>query len=658
MKIFILTLFILITLIAKEPTNHLINEPSPYLQQHAHNLVNWYPWSKKAFVKAQKEKKLIFLSIGYSTCHWCHVMEKESFENPKIARLLNRDYIAIKVDKEERPDLDKYYQNIHQIITQRGGGWPLTIILTPNKEPIFAATYIPAEDRYGMDGLESLLPYLAKEYKNNPNKLEKIAKEIEAIAKHINTQTFQPHTVTKDIIQKIIDELYARFDKKYGGFGDRVKFPREATLLLLIDIYKLTHNKKAFTMLTKTLDAMAKGGIYDQIEGGFFRYSTKRDFSIPHFEKMLYTNALLIEVYTKAYFINKKPLYKKVVLESINTIEKYFYNNNLYFSASDADSDGVEGGYFIYNYNEALKTLIRHGLTPAKAKKELVKLGFTKEGNFENGYNNPIRKGKVSAQTIAILKDMRKKRSYPFVDYKKLTSWNAMYIHAKLLASSIEPHLKKEALDSLEKLIQKLYFNNTLYHQLIHNKAQKKALLEDYAYLIQSLIQAHQTTLDKKFLTFANKLFQEAKKEFFYKKRWYFSLQDNYLVASIEDSSYPSALAILFKDMLQLATLNEDIALYQELKEEIKSFSAFVAKSPSYYPTLSRVYLELLYQDILIQSKKEKLLALAPKVLAMPYPYTLLLVNHNDNFSLCTLTKCFATAKSYNELIKILKKRK
>jgi len=657
MKVFLFTLFFLSTLVAKESfSNHLINESSPYLQQHAHNLVHWYPWGKEALSKAKREKKLIFLSIGYSTCHWCHVMEQESFENKEIAKLLNRDYIAIKVDREERPDLDRYYQKIHQIITQRGGGWPLTIILTPNTRPIFAATYIPAKDRYGMDGLETILPYLAKEYRKNPKKLESIGKEVLSISKQIESQKFRPHKVSKAVINKTINELYARFDKKYGGFGEGVKFPREATLLLLIDIYKLSQSKKALGMLTKTLDAMAKGGIYDQIEGGFFRYSTRRDFSIPHFEKMLYTNALLIEVYTKAYFITKKPLYKRVVLESIAQIDKRFRDKNLYFSASDADSDGVEGGYFVYSYDEALKALMQHGYSQQKAKKELAKLGFSEDGNFEEELNHPLLKAKVAPKTLAILRDMRKNRSYPFIDYKKLTAWNAMYIYAKLLASRIDSHLEQEALSSLNSLLQKLYAKNRLSHQLINNKAQKEALLEDYAYLIQALIEANQLTLDAKYLTLANKLFKQAKKRLFYKERWYFSLQDYHLLASIEDSSYPSALGILLKSMLQLASLNEDLGLYAEAKKELKRLSAFVARSPSYYPTLTRVYLELLYKDILIQAKKTKLLALTKRSLALPYPYILFLPNKSDSFSLCTITQCFATTKSLEELDKILKK--
>ncbi len=637
--------------------NHLISQSSPYLQQHAHNPVNWYPWSKEAFEIAKKENKLIFLSIGYSTCHWCHVMEKESFENKEIAKLLNRDYIAIKVDKEEHLDIDKYYQLIHQIITQRGGGWPLTIILTPNKKPIFAATYIPAKDRYGMKGLETILPYLAKEYKKYPKKLEKIGDEIITIAKKSQNQRFLAQKVDKSIIKKSINELYTRFDKKYGGFGDGVKFPREATLLLLIDIYKLTQNKKALLMLTKTLNAMAKGGIYDQIEGGFFRYSTRRDFLIPHFEKMLYTNGLLIEVYTKAYFLTKNPLYKKIVLETIKEIDKRFKSNKLYFSASDADSSGVEGGYFVYRYNEALKALIKEGFSKKEAKAELINLGFREDGNFEEELNNASLKAKVSPKTILALKKLRQKREYPFIDYKKLTAWNAMYINAKLLASSIEPSFKAEALASLDTLLNLLY-KNGLYHQLIKEKVTQKGFLEDYAYLIRALITAYEVSLDTKYLKVADNLYKEAKNKFFIKNSWYFNENEPKIKASIEDSSYPSALGVMFSNGLKLATLKEDLKFYMEVKKELKNFSAFIARNPSFYPTLTNAYLEMLYKDILIQSKKENLASLSPTILTLPYPYTLLLVTTSNSFNLCTIERCFAKVKNQKELFKAIKKYK
>ncbi len=658
-KIIVLSFLICLFSFAKESfSNHLIYENSPYLQQHAHNPVNWYPWSKKAFNKAKKEHKLIFLSIGYSTCHWCHVMEKESFENKEIAKLLNRDFIAIKVDREERPDLDKYYQKIHQIITQRGGGWPLTIILTPNKKPIFAATYIPAYDRYGMQGLESLLPLIAKEYKKNPKKFEKIGDEIVALAKNLNNQTIPTKTINKTLIKKALNELYSQFDKQYGGFGVDVKFPREATLALLIDIYKLTQNKKALFMLTKTLDAMAQGGIYDQIEGGFFRYSTNKDFSIPHFEKMLYSNANLIAIYTKAYFLTNNPLYKKVALESIKAIEERFYYKGLYFSASDADTKGVEGGYFVYSYKEAFDALIKNGYSKEKAKKELSALGFSEDGNFKEELNNPILKRKVTPQTIAILQKLRTKREYPFIDKKQLTAWNAMYIKAKLLASKIDPSLKKEALHSLDTLVKKLYKNRILYHQILpHKEPTKRAFLEDYSYLIQALIEAYKESLEQKYLTLANRLFKEAKKEFYKNKKWYFSLKDEALVADIEDAAYPSAKAIMLFNELSLAALNEDLNLYLQAKKDIQNISAFVAKSPGYYPSATRATLRELYGDIIIKSNKQALQSLIKDELRLPYPYLIFLAKDIKEYQLCKIDRCFAKVKSEKKLLKTLKTR-
>ena len=243
--------------------NHLVGEESPYLQQHVNNPVEWYPWGDEAFKRAKERNKLIFLSIGYSTCHWCHVMERESFENEEIAKLLNRDFIAIKVDKEERPDIDRYYQTVNRVINQKGGGWPLTVILTPNKKPIFSATYIPADDKYGLRGLKSLLPLVVKEYYKNLTKYNKIADSIIDAVKKVSSNSSKPKEIDLKVAKKALSEYSARFDKEYGGFGRGVKFPSENSLNLLLVIYNVSKDKRALEMVDKTLTAMAKGGIYD-----------------------------------------------------------------------------------------------------------------------------------------------------------------------------------------------------------------------------------------------------------------------------------------------------------------------------------------------------------------------------------------------------------
>ncbi|NPA27930.1 MAG: thioredoxin domain-containing protein, partial [Epsilonproteobacteria bacterium] len=407
MKILSKLLLAAILIMGVSAKNRLENEESYYLKMHANNPVNWYPWSEEAFERAKKENKLIFLSIGYSTCHWCHVMEKESFENPEIAKLLNRDYIAIKVDKEERPDIDKFYQQLYRVMRNRSGGWPLTMILTPNKRPLFAATYIPAEDIYKRSGLKSILPLIAKEYKKNPQKFEEVGEGILELAKAINRVSNKKEPISLDIINRVKLESSLVFDKEYGGFGKGAKFPQEALLNLLLDIYQLKEDKEILQMVDKTLLAMAKGGLFDHIEGGFFRYSTQRDYSIPHFEKMLYSNGNLIELYSRAYLITSKPLYKKIVKETIEFIDKRFFYNGLYFSASDADSNGKEGEYFLYDFKSVVDELVKRGFKKEEAIEELNNLSITADGNFRDELSHVILKGEVKEEIVEVLRDIR-----------------------------------------------------------------------------------------------------------------------------------------------------------------------------------------------------------------------------------------------------------
>ncbi len=652
-------LIILLPLLLFGFTNHLINQESPYLQQHAHNPVNWYPWSKKAFNKAKKENKLIFLSIGYSTCHWCHVMEKESFENKKIASILNKYYVAIKVDKEEKPNIDRFYQRIYQILQQSGGGWPLTIILTPNKRPIFAATYIPAFDRYDMNGLDSILPQIAKAYHKNPKKFEAFGKKILTLAKNSFTLPAKKTKITQ-FEKKLLTSIKNEFEPKFGGFSAFIKFPQSNILNLLLDYYALTHNKTALFMATKTLDNMAKGGIYDQIEGAFFRYSTQKDWSIPHFEKMLYTNAQLINTYLKAYKITKKPLYKKIALNSIAFIEKYFLSKeSLYFGASDADSNGMEGGYFIYKYENTLKFLLQHKITKNEAKKALQALCITKEGNFKKGFSNPCLKSNVNQKIIMLLKKMRQKRSYPFIDKKEITAWNAMYIEAKLQASFFDKKLLSSALKNLDTLLAKLYINNELYHQKLPFKAPKvKAYLEDYAFLIKALITAYEKTFNSPYLQIAQTLMQQAKRKFFKNNSWYFSLGEVPIKADISDSAYTSSLTTILNDEISLAILQNNINLYEKSKQYFKRFLAIINTNPTYFPSASNLYLRFKYQDVLIKSNKTNLLQYQKNLFFLPYPFILLQAKNTINdFELCTIYKCFATTKDVKKIKEFIKEK-
>ena len=443
MKILLLLFMLLGFLFAEHKyTNALINEDSPYLQQHVHNPVNWYPWGEEAFDKAKKEHKLIFLSIGYSTCHWCHVMEEESFENEAVAKLLNDNYIAIKVDREQYPQLDKKYQKWYMSVHGKRGGWPLTVFMSPKAEVFHLATYIPAEEGYDSKGMFNMLPSFMHTFKKNPKQFQVLVTQHAKARKENYGQNVVKTKLTEDLVHTFMQKVKVQFDSTNGGFYKRPKFPEASKLTLLLDIYALYGNKEALNMAAFTLKKMAEGGIYDQLGGGFFRYTTDEAWHIPHFEKMLYTNAELIPVYVKLYEMTKDPLYKKVVTETITQMENHFMKDGLYLSASDADSAGEEGGYFIFNYEEIKEALLKKGMKPKDIEETLAYLGIEEDGNIDGELSNPH----ITSQTVpvelenvkAYLKSLSAHREFPFLDTKIITSWNAMMIKALFSASNID----------------------------------------------------------------------------------------------------------------------------------------------------------------------------------------------------------------------------
>ena len=643
--LFLVVLF-LIQIFAKNYTNALIYEESPYLRQHAHNPVHWLPWGEEAFKRAKKEHKPIFLSIGYSTCHWCHVMEKESFENEEIAKLINDYYIPIKVDKEERPDIDKYYQTVFAVMHHRSGGWPLTIIMTEDKKPFFSATYIPPEDGYGVKGMKTILPILAKGYKENRALIEKRADAVLKLVDEVLNARYVPVQLDISLATKALKELETRYDRIYGGFGKRVKFPQASTLELLLDIYLITKNTKALDMATHTLTTMAKSGLYDQIDGGFFRYTTDRAWEIPHFEKMLYTNAELIRLYTRAFTLTKNPLYKKVVRQTIAQMDKRFGHNGLYYSASDADTNGKEGGYFLFEYNATLAYLLKNGISMQEAKRALKNLAITPEGNFDLVLSQPQRKGEVNQTIVELLSKYRERRAYPFIDKKIITAWNAMYIEAKLRAYIFDEKYQKEALESLNKLLATLYKNGVLYHQKLPKQSPtKEAVLEDYAYLLKALTTAYQVSLDMQYLRLAKELFTKAKEKFYKKGVWYFSVGDTSLPADLLDSYYSSALATLYHAMLDMASLREDLKLFDFAKRSIYTKSALIYHNPSNYPTATRAVLRLLIGDVIIKAKNiQKYLAQIPYI---RYPYILDKKSKSQKLMACKIDTCFVESSDF-----------
>ncbi|MHA2288394.1 MAG: thioredoxin domain-containing protein, partial [Promethearchaeota archaeon] len=328
----------------KSESNSLINEKSPYLLQHANNPVEWYPWGDKAFIKAKSEDKPIFLSIGYSTCHWCHVMAHESFEDPYVAKLMNDVFVSVKVDREERPDIDKIYMTVCQLMTG-SGGWPLTIIMTPDKKPFFAGTYFPKESRFGRIGLVDLVKRVKDLWTNERKQLLESSEKITFALQDATTEA-PGSSLTENVLKNSYSLLSGRFDKKKGGFGTSPKFPTPHNLLFLLRFWRRTGDEEALKMVEKTLQAMRMGGIYDHIGFGFHRYSTDPDWLVPHFEKMLYDQALLILTYLEVYQATRKEEYANTAKEILTYVSRDMLSpEGAFYSAEDADSEGKEGKF-------------------------------------------------------------------------------------------------------------------------------------------------------------------------------------------------------------------------------------------------------------------------------------------------------------------------
>lgn len=492
--------------------NRLAHEKSPYLLQHAHNPVDWYPWGDEAFAKAQAEDKPIFLSIGYSTCHWCHVMERESFEDEEVADVLNAGFISIKVDREERPDLDHLYMTFCQALTGHGG-WPMTMIMNAEKKPFFAGTYFPKQGRMGMPGLLEILKKIEDYWQHDRGKLSETAEELTAFVMGVYAKD-KSDSLTPAIPERAYEELATYFDPVYGGFGQAPKFPSPHNLLFLLSYYRHKIAPQALAMVEKTLVQMYKGGIFDHLGFGFARYSTDQKWLVPHFEKMLYDNALLAIAYLDAFQITGKNLYRDVAKKIFSYVSKRMTSaEGAFFSAEDADSEGVEGKYYLW--------------TPAEVEKILGKeagsafcryYDITEKGNFA-GSNIPNLIGKEIENLGQYTDDAgmslekarqkllaaREKRTPPFMDDKILTGWNALMIAALAIGGRVLKDHAAEYLGAAEKafafLRQKLVNGDgRLLARYRDGEAAYPAYLDDYAFLVWALLELYESTRHDEYL--------------------------------------------------------------------------------------------------------------------------------------------------------------
>ncbi len=487
-------------------SNLLEMEKSPYLLQHRDNPVNWYPWSNEAFERAKAEDKPIFLSIGYSTCHWCHVMAHESFEDEEVARILNRDFVCIKVDREERPDIDAVYMTVCQIMTG-SGGWPLTVFLTPEQKPFFAGTYFPKQSMYGQYGLVELLEEVAYMWQNDRRKLLAAGSEITAAVNQRRRPGLQEPD--RPLLCRAYGQFRRQFDEQWGGFGSAPKFPTPHNLLFLMRYSAGENQPDALKMAETTLEAMARGGIQDHIGGGFSRYSTDRKWLVPHFEKMLYDNTLLTLAYIKAYQITKKPLYAQTARATADYILRELSNEEGgFFCGQDADSEGVEGKYYVFTPSEIINVLGK------KDGEEFCRLyGITESGNFE-GSSIPNRIGQsedgwsIDNPRLRKLYDYRIKRTTLHKDDKILLAWNAWTIIALVQAGQIleQGRYLNLAIRAQEFIESEMTDeNDRLYLRWRDGEAAHTGQLEDYAVYTLALLELYRMRFEVKYLTLAIK---------------------------------------------------------------------------------------------------------------------------------------------------------
>jgi len=582
----------------QNPPNHLISEKSPYLQQHAHNPVDWYPWGDEAFRRAAEEHKPVFLSIGYATCHWCHVMAHESFEDPGIADLLHAGFIAIKVDREERPDIDSVYMTACQQMTGQGG-WPLTIIMTPDKKPFFAGTYLPRTSRSGMTGLSELLSKVIRLWQEQRDTLVTAAEDL---ADRLEKISGSPAAGTADqvLLRSGYDELVLSFDPVNGGFGRAPKFPAPATLLFLLRYGKRTGSGQALRMVEETLGAMRRGGIHDQLGGGFHRYSTDKEWRVPHFEKMLYDQALLLMAFTEAWLATKKPVYKKTAEAIIACVTRDLISpEGAFISAEDADSAGGEGAFYLWTRKE-LDDVLGH----RDGRYAATYFGVEEEGNFFSPGTGPgknilyLKPGKAENQRdqarlesiCQILFAERGKRPRPGRDGKILTDWNGLMVAALASASRAfgNPAYYQAARTAMRFILDRLrQADGGLLHRYCDGEAAITGFADDYAFTIRALIELYEASFEPAWLEDALFLNRYLVRHFSgTDKSGFFTTPDEgevLIVRKMEiyDGAIPSCNSFMLGNLVLLGHLTGDPVHEEAASRLADRFYGIVSRSPS-----------------------------------------------------------------------------
>jgi uncharacterized protein YyaL (SSP411 family) len=586
--------------------NRLISEKSPYLLQHAYNPVDWYPWGPEAFEKARHEDKPIFLSIGYSTCHWCHVMEKESFEDHEVAELLNETFVCIKVDREERPDIDSVYMAICQSMTG-GGGWPLSLILTHDKKAFYATTYIPKESKFGRMGMLDMIPRIKELWTSRRDEAEDIAAKIVSALKEVPAQGEE---LNEDLLYDAYDTLFQIFDEHHGGFGTSPKFPTPHNLLFLLRYWRRTKDEMGLYMVKKTLDNMYMGGVYDHIGFGFHRYSTDSKWHVPHFEKMLYDQAMIAMAYIEAYQATGDQEYEKIARQIFTYVIRDMTDpEGGFYSAEDADSEGEEGKFYLWTHEEIYQVLSRE-----EADMVITIFNIERDGNFLEEAT-----GKMTGRNIVYFKKMlsktasafnispedmqnrwdlirqklyiaREKRVHPHKDDKILTDWNGLMIAALAKGAQVldEPHYVQAASRSADFILRKMLDSKgRLYHRYREGEFAIPAFLDDYAFFIFGLIELYETTFKIHYLQKALDLTDVLLKHFWDENNggFFFTADDAEDILlrkkEIYDGALPSGNSIAMLNLLRLGRITGNPEFENRAVQIGQAFFGVVSQAPA-----------------------------------------------------------------------------
>jgi uncharacterized protein len=592
--------------VQSEHTNRLVHSTSPYLLQHAHNPVDWYPWGEEAFERARSEDRPVFLSIGYAACHWCHVMERESFESEQIAEILNRDFIAIKVDREERPDLDEIYMTATQLMTH-SGGWPMSVFLTPDGKPFYAGTYFPPRDMYGRPGFGTLLAEIARSWKERRADLEAQANRVVQAIEQITSGGEGQGPVSAALIQGAVEQLARGFDPVHGGFGGAPKFPPSMRLELLLNRYRDEKEPRWLKIVAVTLDRMARGGMYDQVGGGFHRYSVDEQWLVPHFEKMLYDNALLSRVYARAHEQTGSWYYRRVAMEIFDyVIREMTHPEGGFYSTTDADSEGEEGKFFVWDPQEVIEVL-------GQEDGELFCRVYdvTRRGNFEgHSIPNLLKKsldewaaelGTDPESLDARLAPMRRKlwerreaRVHPLLDDKILAAWNGLMIRAFAEGFRVfgDQRYRVAAERAAEFVLTQMRDGDRLLRSFREGKAHLNAYLEDYSYLALALLDLHAATGDDRWREEGLRLIEQMDALFWDKDEgcYFFTSHDHEQLITrtknLQDNATPSGNSTAALALIRAAKITGE-EKYRERAGRLLSLTApQMAELPAAFPNM------------------------------------------------------------------------